>query len=68
MPHVTDLTEQISRLREKKTWNHSDNQPTLDSIQSRQKLRPSLFSYFTYVLLAFAIASQVFLLVYLSLD
>ena len=68
MPHVTDLTEQISRLREKKTWNHSDNRPTLDSTPSRHKLRASLLSYFTYVLLAIAIASQVFLLVYLSLD
>lgn len=68
MPHVTDLTEQISRLREKKTWNHSDNRPTPDSTPSRHKLRASLLSYFTYVLLAIAIASQVFLLVYLSLD
>lgn len=67
MPHVTDLTEQISRLREKKTWNHSSSS-TLNSIQSRQKLRPSLFSYFIYGLLALAIVSQVILLVYFSLD
>ena len=68
MPQVTDLTDHISRLREKKSWNHHNTGPDAKPIRSTLKLRPSLFSYFTYGLLAFAIASQLVLLVYFSLD
>jgi hypothetical protein len=66
MPNVTDLTGQISRLREKKTWNQQDFHPTPNSCARKLKLRTSLFTYFIYGLLACAIASQLILLVYFS--
>jgi hypothetical protein len=66
MPIVTDLTGQISRLREKKTWNQQHPYPTPNSCARKLKLRTSLFTYFIYGLLACAIASQLILLLYFS--